>query len=471
MERKHTFYNIATIVGALFLTLASQEIYSQTTSLKEAIAKGESNYGAVLAKGKYAESSKEKIKQVKREYLPNLTLSAQQDYGTVNGQNGPLYGFGGLGVASSGLPLPEQNWNAAFGGLYLANINWEFFNFGRTRQNINLAKADADRFQKDYQQDLFQQKIRISAAYLNLLASKRLQISQQKNLERAEIFFNNISIRVKNGLLPGVDEKMALAEISKAKIILNQIKEQVKIQNNQLLQLMGEQPRELSIDTSFISKIPIGLAAATAALTDGTNHVTRQYFKSSITVSREQEKLFKKEFLPSLSLFGVYQTRASGFSADYATDQTSFSKNYIDGINPSRQNYLVGIGINWNLTSILRSSKKASAQKLITEGLEQEYKAIDIELKNNDDAANSRIEFALANYHEAPIQVEAAQQAYLQRSTLYNNGLTTFTDVSTSLFTLNRAEIDRDIAFTNVWQALLIKASATGDFNLFINEF
>jgi hypothetical protein len=44
-------------------------------------------------------------------------------------------------------------------------------------------------------------------------------------------------------------------------------------------------------------------------------------------------------------------------------------------------------------------------------------------------------------------------------------------DVTQTLYTLNRAEIDRDIIYTNVWQSLLMKAAATGDFELFINEF
>jgi hypothetical protein len=61
----------------------------------------------------------------------------------VNGQNGPVYGFGGFGVASSGLPLPNQNWNAAFGALYLANLNWEFFTFGRIKERIKTAQQVA----------------------------------------------------------------------------------------------------------------------------------------------------------------------------------------------------------------------------------------------------------------------------------------------------------------------------------------
>lgn len=466
MRLKNKIFYIAFLTS---FTVCNQ-VFSQTLTLKEAIGKGIGNYGIIKAKNNYADASKENIIRAKREYLPNLNLSAQQSYGTVNGQNGPAYGLGGLGVASSGLPLPEQNWNSAFGGLYLVNVNWEFFNFGRTRQQINLAKSDALIVQKDYEQEVFQHKVKISSAYLNLLASQRLLLTQEKNLHRIEVFHNNVAARVKNGLLPGVDATMASAEVSKAKITLNQIKEQVKVQNNDLVTLLGENPYDIVTDTAFINQIP-EVAAITFSANEDGNHPTKVYFQSRVNQSIEQEKLFKKEYLPSFLLFGVYQTRASGFRSDYATDQTAFTQNYFDGISPSRQNYLFGVGLVWNLTSISRSSKKIDAQKLMTKGLEEEYKAIDLELRNREDAANSRLEYAVENYKEAPLQVEAAQQAYLQRLTLYNNGLNDLTDVTNAQYLLNRAETDRDIAFTNVWQALLMKAASSGDFEIFINEF
>lgn len=440
-------------------------------SLTEAIERGVTNYGILRAKQSYAQASVSTTDQVKRAYLPNLNLSAQQDYGTVNGQNGPLFGLGGLGVASSGLPLPQQNWNAAFGALYLVNVNWEFFTFGRIKQQINVARADAQKFQTDYEQELFQHKIKIAAAYLNLLASQRLLVSQQKNLERAEVFFQNVSERAKNGLLPGVDSTMALAEMSRARILLTQIRQQVKNQNNELLVVLGEStPVDYTMDTTFISKVPTSIVEA-RYIADTTNHPTRKYFQSLIYQSKEQEKLAKREYFPTLNMFGVFQTRASGFHSDYAVDQTSYTHNYLNGISPTRQNYLFGVGLVWNLTTILRSSKKLEAQKLTTLGREEEYRAVNTELKVRDDAANAQINFALQNYNEAPLQVEAAQQAYLQRVTLYQNGLANLTDVTTTLFTLNRAETDRDIAFTNVWQALLLKAAAAGNFDLFISEF
>ena len=444
--------------------------FSQTLLLKEAIDKGVANYGLVQAKNKYFQASHQTISQVKRDYLPNLNLSAQQDYGTVNGQNGPLYGLGGLGVASSGLPLPQQNWNTAFGALYLVNVNWEFFTFGRLKQRVNVAKADAQRFQQDFEQEKFRHRVRIAGAYLNLLASQRLLLSQQKNLMRAAVFQRDAAARVKNGLLPGVDSTLASAEVSRAKIALNQIREQVKLQNNDLVQLMGVELQDFAVDTSFVTRVPVSALRKEIPTQDTLNPI-RRYFRSRINYSNEQVKLFRKEYWPAFSLFSVFQTRGSGFNANYAADQTSFSQSYLDGVAPARQNYLIGTGVTWNLTTIARSSKKVSAQKLISEGLQEEYKATDLELRTRENAANARLEYAMQNYLEAPKQVAAAAQAFLQRTTLYNNGLTDLTDVTTALYVLNRAETDRDIAYNNVWQALLMKAAATGDFDMFLNEF
>jgi len=443
--------------------------YAQTLSLKEAIKTGLENYGSIKAKNNYTNASRETLKQSKRDYLPNLNLSAQQDYGTVNGQNGPLYGFGGLGVASSGLPLPQQNWNSAFGALYLVNMNWDFFTFGKIQEKINLSKIDVQAKEKDLKQEEFQQEIKISAAYLNLLASQRLLISQQKNLSRAEIFKKTAVARVKNGLLAGVDSTLATAEVSKAKISLNLAKNFVKEQNSKLVDLMGVAPQDFVTDTLFVNDIPKEVLRRTA--TSDSLHPLLQLYKTKIDYSNQQVKLYKRFYYPTMTAFGVLQTRASGFDSAYATDQTAFTRNYWDGVNPDRTNYLVGIGISWNLTTPFRMSKQVSAQKYVSQGLQEEYNQADRELKSQLKLADDKIQITLDNFAEAPIQVDAAKKAYLQKSTLYKNGLTDLTDITQTLYTLNRAEIDRDIVNNNVWQSFLLKVAATGNFDLFINEF
>ncbi|MFH6968732.1 TolC family protein [Flavobacterium sp. FlaQc-28] len=456
-------------ITLLFFLIFASIGYSQTLSLKEAIKTGLENYGSIRAKNNYTNASKETLKQSRRDYLPNLNLSAQQDYGTVNGQNGPLYGFGGLGVASSGLPLPQQNWNSAFGALYLVNMNWDFFTFGKTQEKINLSKIDVQAKEKDLEQEKFQQEIKISAAYLNLLASQRLLISQQKNLSRAEVFKKTAVARVKNGLLAGVDSTLATAEVSKAKIALNLAQNFVKEQNNKLVDLMGVAPQDFAADTLFVTQIPKELVKENTA-TDSL-HPLLQFYKTKIDYSNQQVKLYKRFYYPTMSAFGVLQTRASGFENSYATDQHAFSRNYWDGVNPDRSNYLIGIGITWNLTTPFRSSKQVSAQKFVSQALQEEYNQADRELKSQLTFAEDKIKITMDNYAEAPIQVDAAKRAYIQKSTLYKNGLTDLTDLTQTIYTLNRAEIDRDIVNNNVWQSYLLKVAATGNFDLFINEF
>src|ERR1700733_209896 len=127
----------------LFLSLcclAPGLLPAQLLSLKQAVQTALANYGTIRAKADYANASAANVKETRREYLPDLLVSAQQDYGTVNAQNGPIYGFKGLSVASSGPLLATQSQAAAFGALYLTNVNWDFFTFGRAKEKINVAR-------------------------------------------------------------------------------------------------------------------------------------------------------------------------------------------------------------------------------------------------------------------------------------------------------------------------------------------
>ncbi len=438
---------------------------SQTLTLKEAINKGLANYGTIKAKENYVNASKASLQQSKRDYLPNVVVSAQQAYGTINGQNGPLYGFGGFGVASSGLPLSTQNWNAAFGALYLANVNWEFFSFGRASEKIKIAKDAVHRDENDLSQEQFQHQVKVAAAYLNLLASQKITLSQQNNLERAVIFKNNAVTRARTGLIAGVDSSLANAEVSNAKIALIKAKDMEQEQASRLAFLIGMPYGEFLLDTAFVTSSPKALLTNTSSATNV--HPLLNYYQSRIELGTEQMKYFRRLYFPTFSLFGIIQERGSGFEAAYTQNQHAFSSDYGTGVTPTRGNYLLGIGMNWNLMSIARNSAQVKSQKFIVDALQNEYDLASQQLKTQLALADAKMKNALDNYSEAPIQVKAASDAYLQKTTLYKNGLATIVEVTQTLYALNRAETERDIAFTNVWQALLLKAASSGDITVF----
>jgi outer membrane protein TolC len=441
---------------------------AQTLTLKAAVNTALQNYDVIKAKSNYVKASQATVQQNVLDYLPNVSLSAQNDYGTINGQSGPAYGFGGLGVSSSGPVLDKQNWNAAFGGLYVANINWDFFSFGRVKGRVKIARAILNRDEKDLEQEKFQHEVRVSAAYLNLLAAQRLRLSQERNLQRAETFKNTAVIRAMNGLNAGVDSSLAKAEVSSAKISLTKARDFEQEQANRLGILMGISAVDIKLDTASITRIPSHFGTDTL---QESSHPILNYYRQRIEVSNEQVKNFKKAIFPTFSFFGVMQGRGSGFSTAYALDQSNYTSSYTEGVNPVRGNYLLGIGVSWNITTIARSRPAVHAQEYISRGLQDEYEQVDRQLTAQLQLADNKIINAVNNYNEAPVQMKAASEAYLQKNTLYKNGLTTIVDLTQALYLLNRAETDRDIAYTNVWQALLLKSAALGDFNVFINEF
>lgn len=446
---------------------------AQVLTMKQAVQNALNNYGTIRAKANYVKASQANVKEAKREYLPDINFSLSQDYGTVASNFGPYASYKAAGVSSSGAVLASQSWNAAFGALYLTNINWDFFQFGKYKERTMVAQRVLDRDVSDLDQERFEASVQVSAAYLNLLAAQLLIVSQHKNLDRAIAFQTVATARAKTGLNPGVDSSLANAEVSSARIALTNAVENEQEQANNLAQLMqvaAPDSNNFALDTTFVSKMPASLTNAPAQPLK--NHPLLKYFQERIDVSNEQAKYLKTLQYPVFSVFGIGQDKGTGFYSNYgAGNLNAYTQNYLKGVSFNTANYVVGVGVFWNFTSPFRIHEQVAAQKWTSAGLQEEYGLIDQQLQAQTVLAETRIRNALANYREAPIQVKAASDAYLQKETLYKNGLATIVDVTTAAFILNQAETQRDVIETNVWQALLYKAASTGDFGLFFNEF
>lgn len=452
----------------IMITLGWSNVSAQQyLSFEKAIDTAVANYGAIRAKEAYTNAALSRVEQEKRTYLPNLYLSAQNNFGTVNGQNGPLYAFPGQAIASSGLPLAEQNWNAAFGSLYLANFNWEFFTFGRVKAKIQTAEAGAEKYKKDWEQEIFNHKIKVASAYLNLVAAQKLSGSYKKNLERADTLYQVVAAKARSGMIAGVDSVQAKAEVSGARILLTQALDREREQADNLAILLGISTVDFALDSLFFQKVP--LIETGSRPTDPDSHPVVQLYESRITEAEQQKKYIRRTNHPSLVFGAAYQARGSGFFSNYAQDQTAYTRSYLDGIDPVRNNYVLALGITWNFTQPFRTASLVREQDYLLSGLEAEHEMVRQQLNEQTALSEQKIDNALANYYEVPTQLEAASLAYLQKKVRYENGLTDLVDVSQAAYVLIRAETDRDITYTNLWQAVLIKAAAIGDYDYFMD--
>lgn len=432
--------------------------------LSEAITTGTTNFQSILAKRNYLNASTALVQNAKNQYLPNVIGSIEQAYGTVNGQYGPLFAVEGMGLASAGPIGASQRWDASFGALYLVNVNWEVFTFGRIKSRIQLANATVKRDSADLQQEQFVQAVRISGAYLTLLASQAFIKNAEANLQRAQAVRESVLARTRSGLIAGVDSSIVNAEVSRARLTLIDARNNEQQISNQLRQLLNDSAISYALDTTFFSKIPAEFSTTVPV----EQNPQVKFFQTRIDESNVMAGVIKKSILPGVNLFGVIQTRGSGFDYNYtAANNYKYTTGYFDGIKPARTNYITGVSLGWNIISPLKVKHQARAQQFITDAYKNEYDQVTAQLKSQLLLADQRIENSLQSVREVPVQHKAAADAYLQKSVLYKNGLTDIVDLQQALFALNRAETDLSVAYINVWQALLLKAAASGDFELF----
>lgn len=210
-------------------------------------------------------------------------------------------------------------------------------------------------------------------------------------------------------------------------------------------------PNLLSLESSDIGKHPL-----------------LQFQQSRVDQGIQLESLVKTQRLPNLSAFGVLQGRGSGFESNYMQDNSAYSSSYLKGVGINRGNYLLGFTLSWNITNLYRFNSKLKEQQYFTQSLQQDHDLLQKELTAQSSLARSLLTNAYENFEETKVQLSAAQLAYKQQTALYETGLTTLVDYTQALYSLNRAEIDFEIAQNNVWQMLLLLASAQGNLEVLI---
>lgn len=448
---------------ALILWLSCPALsFAQLTSLEEVLLRAEKNYQSIQKKEINIQASQERLKLQKTYYLPEITLAAQQSFGTINALNGPMYNMGGSGISSTSMPLAEQNWNAAFGSLYLANINWNVYTFGKLKTKESIETADVELQRADLKQEVFQHQIKAAAAYFNLLVSQRLENVQQENHKRSEVIYTIAQARANSGLIPEVDASLAKAEMSNAQTAIINANDHVLDYNQKLSDLLSENFTDYQLDHYFSKNTPV-LIQETSSF---ENHPTTLFVAQKINKSKQQEAHLNTSGLPSLSLFGTFQGRGSGFGWNYVQNNSAYSPSYLKGIGIDRMNYIVGLNLSWNLTDFYRSNTKVNEQKLITKTLDLDYQLLQQELHNQQNLSDLKYKNALSKVTESKIQLQSATDAFNQQKALYENGLTTIVDFTQALYLLNRAEINYEIAQSNSWQAVVLMAASKGDISM-----
>jgi len=428
----------------------------QQTTLPQLLQLAEKNYPLLKSKMLDIKAAQKGIDVSKSTLIPSLDASYQMDYATYNNITGMAYTQ--FLVPISGPPSSSNNMSGVFGSATSLLLNWQPITFGQRQAQVDFAKAGLQYANADAENEIFQHKIKVINAYLDVLTATELVKVYQNNLQRTEANLQAVQSLVNSGIRPGVDIALFKAEDSKAKVeLLNsqKYKEQTRIYLSQLLAT----DNNISIaDTLFFSKLPVITLS-----TDSVKNPLINLYSSNIAIGFARKKVLSKTTMPTLGTWSTIYARGSGISYNGTVKA-------IDGLGLQRINYGIGLQLSVPLLQSARIRPQLQQQDFLIQSNQEKFNEIQLQLKKQNELADTSLNNAFAVVKESPLFLESAQFSYRAMQSRYQSGLATISDFMQAQYALIKAETDYKLAYMSVWKAFLYKAAVNGDLNLFINQ-
>jgi len=437
-------------------TLHGQEV--RVLTLKNCLDEARINYPLIKAKQAEVQGQEKKFSASKTEYLPALLAGGQVNYATSNSLNGAYISNEGLSTSISGGIHEQNNYNPVFGSFGTIEVDWKAFNFGKVAANVGVAKSAWNSAQADYENEIFQQQVKVADAYLLALVGEKLSIVQENNLKRAQRLQEVVRAGAVSGLKAGADSSFAAAEVSKAKLLYLESKKNEYSQLIRLAELIGEK-NDIVIDSArFFLQLPHDFPTDTLNI----GHVPElKYFRALVNFRESRSVAIRRSYAPSILLTGIGYARGSGIS----NKNNSYSDSFSSGVPFQVYNYYAGVSFRMNLLNYTRINREYKSEVFEIQKAQYVYEEAELKAYKQLELANIQLALARQQADEAPVQFNAALASYRQAGARYRSGFGTIADLAQNFYLLNRADVDKSIAFNNVWRAVLLKAAATG--NLF----
>jgi len=449
------------IAVSLFISIAAQAQQTTPITLKDLLNRVDQKAPSLITDSAAILIRRAQAVETRNNWLPNLRLNYQADIGTSNNTTGPYFGFGIIPSSSGGIHNTNVT-TAVADNLGIAALDWEVYNFGKYGAENRVANSDITVEQNSYAESKYDIRSFTISNYLRLLRLQDFVGIQFRNIQRNLEIRRSIESLAKSGVIAGVDTSIAEAELSKARLNYIELNDQLKQVQLQLSEVTGL-PYQSIIPDSTVEMTLINQPSAYLFAPDTANHPLINFYRSVYQNSIQREDLVKKLYNPKISLEAAAWDRGS--SIDAAGKYNSLSTGY----GFQRGNYLVGVGISYNLFDLRRRQLKLSTQRATTDFTLKKLQEQQQLLSTRASQADVEMQTALDRLKEIPKQLKAATDGYRQKLSLYKNGLTDIIELDAALNILYRAETDFMQAKYDYANALFLKAITENQVNSVLN--
>lgn len=451
------------LVGFLLL-LIHHPSFSQThiLSLQSAFEEALSAYPSITEQQAEVKASTHDLIDAKQQFLPQINVQMQNSYGTFAGSNGaffPLPGAFNVNGSQQSASSAMQTTNA-FGSVLL---DWKIFEFGKRRKTIAAAHVNIKKAESGLDASKLKIQTEVSKLYLQVLY-------QQANLQWAEAQAERIKQIAEiskalaiSGLKPGADTLLTTASYLQA---LGESNDRTGQYAASEIQLKAYVPT-LSNGQQYPFKNFLQ-ALPNLQLQDSLNktHPYLEILARQIDHDHLRSEIAGKSIWPSLSVLGGLSSRSSGIYPDSRVDG-----NWSKGFDNPANNYLVGVGLTWNISKAYASINKQKRIRQEEIASQSRLDTKSLQLHTDLLSASNRIKEQskqVIKTTEAVVYARKAYDLYLSR---YQHGLINLTELLQIQQLLQQAEKVNIGAYQQFWDQMVLQAELSSNFSALSNHF
>jgi outer membrane protein len=429
---------------------------TESVSLHDLLKQAEINYPLLKSKALEVQAAEKGIEISRSSLIPSLDASYQINRATYNNITGMVYPQ--FIIPISGPPSSGNNMTGAYGSAASILFNWQPFTFGLRKAQVDYSRANLQFTTADDQNEIFQHKIKVIFAYLEVLTANEIIKVNQENYLRTKTNYSLVKTLVSNGIKPGVDSALFRADVSRARIELLNSTKNMQQALIVLAQLVGSEKNITVIDSSYFRILPV-----ISISSDSIKNPLISLYDYNTDVSRARKKVLGRTMMPSLGLWGTTYARGSDI-------QTGGIIKSNDGFSFERYNWGVGLQLSVPLLQAVRIRPQVQQQEFSIRSNEEKLNNVSLLLRKQLQIADTVLNSALSIAKESPVLYESSRYSYKSLVSRYQSGLATYADLIQAQYSLVKAETDNKTSFMGVWKALLYKASVNGDLNIFLNQ-
>lgn len=437
----------------------AQPAVSGPLSLNDAVQLALKNYPALKESRARARAADEGIGVARTAYLPRLDMLWQENRATTNNVFGLLLPQSVV-PPISGPVLGTRSYSGVWGSAAGVQLSWEALDFGQRKASVDVARAQSSFASAHTVLTELDVAAAAADAFVTVLASDEAVRAAQANVNRLQVFADNVRTLVTNQLRPGADESRANAELAIAKNQLSQAVQTADIARATLADAIGAAGTTVELAAGGLANLPQRVALGAADL---KSHPAARADLAVIETVRARERLLDRSYFPHVTFQSAFAGRDSGAQVPGLPPAGN-------GLWPQVPNWAVGLSVTFAAFDLftVNARKRVELQNELAETAR--YDRTIQTLTTQDARAQALMKAAVDIAQNTPIERQAATAAESQARARYASGLASITEVAEAQRLLAQAEADDAVARLGVWRALLAAAQVRGDLTPFLGQ-